>query len=75
MPITFSACRDMLPDPEFYADCVQSAFDELSRVARKPKASASRKVATKKAARKKSAHKRSAAPRRTKPYGTGQTGD
>ncbi|MDJ0709133.1 MAG: wax ester/triacylglycerol synthase family O-acyltransferase [Woeseiaceae bacterium] len=27
---TFTACREMLPDPEFYAQCLQDAFDELS---------------------------------------------
>jgi diacylglycerol O-acyltransferase / wax synthase len=27
--LSFSACRDMLPDPAFYADCLQDAFDEL----------------------------------------------
>jgi WS/DGAT/MGAT family acyltransferase len=27
--LSFTACRDMLPDPEFYADCLQESFDEL----------------------------------------------
>lgn len=27
--LSFTACRDMLPDPEFYAQCLQDAFDEL----------------------------------------------
>jgi diacylglycerol O-acyltransferase len=27
--LSFSACRDMLPDPGFYADCLQQSFDEL----------------------------------------------
>lgn len=27
--VSFSACRDMMPDPEFYAQCLQESFDEL----------------------------------------------
>ncbi len=27
--IAFTACRDMLPDPAFYAECIQSAFEDL----------------------------------------------
>jgi diacylglycerol O-acyltransferase len=27
--LSFTACRDMLPDPEFYAQCLQDSFDEL----------------------------------------------
>jgi WS/DGAT/MGAT family acyltransferase len=27
----FNACRDMLPDGEFYAQCIEAAFDELSQ--------------------------------------------
>ena len=27
--ISFSACRKMLPDPEFYSACLQESFDEL----------------------------------------------
>ncbi len=32
--ISFTSCREMLPDPAFYADCLQSSFDELSGGAR-----------------------------------------
>ena len=28
--ISFTSCREMLPDPDFYADCLQNSFDELS---------------------------------------------
>ena len=28
--IAVSACREMVPDPEFFADCLQQSFDELS---------------------------------------------
>ena len=31
MAITIVACRDMLPDPEFYAQCLRESFDELYR--------------------------------------------
>ncbi len=31
--ISFTACRDMLPDPAFYAECLQAAFDELREAA------------------------------------------
>ncbi|MEH6581803.1 MAG: wax ester/triacylglycerol synthase family O-acyltransferase [Halioglobus sp.] len=27
--INFTCCREMLPDPEFYRDCLQDTFDEL----------------------------------------------
>jgi WS/DGAT/MGAT family acyltransferase len=27
--LSFTGCRDMLPDPAFYADCLQASFDEL----------------------------------------------
>ncbi|MFT4520843.1 MAG: diacylglycerol O-acyltransferase, partial [Halioglobus sp.] len=36
--LSFTACRDMLPDPEFYAQCLQESFDELREaVLAKPK--------------------------------------
>jgi WS/DGAT/MGAT family acyltransferase len=31
--ISFVACRDMMPDPEFYAECLQESFDELEAAA------------------------------------------
>jgi WS/DGAT/MGAT family acyltransferase len=31
--ITLIACRDILPDPEFMAECLQESFDELKAVA------------------------------------------
>jgi WS/DGAT/MGAT family acyltransferase len=27
--ISFTSCRDMLPDPEYLADCLQASYDEL----------------------------------------------
>jgi diacylglycerol O-acyltransferase / wax synthase len=29
LTITFCACREMLPDPDFYKECLQDSFDEL----------------------------------------------
>ena len=31
--LSFTACRDMLPDPEFYAQCLQASFEELRAAA------------------------------------------
>jgi hypothetical protein len=27
--IAINACRDMLPDPGFYAECIQASYEEL----------------------------------------------
>lgn len=27
--LSFTACRDMMPDPDFYGECIQRAYDEL----------------------------------------------
>ena len=27
--LSFTACREMMPDPAHYADCLQAAFEEL----------------------------------------------
>ncbi|MBV7264707.1 wax ester/triacylglycerol synthase family O-acyltransferase [Erythrobacter sp. WH131] len=32
--ISFTACRDIMPDPEFYADCLQESFDEMLAAAK-----------------------------------------
>ena len=29
--VTFTACRDSLPDPEFYAECIEASFDDLKQ--------------------------------------------
>ena len=33
--VSVTACRDMLPDPGFYADCLQASFDELLHASEK----------------------------------------
>ena len=69
--ISFTACRDLLPDPEFYVRCIEESFEEYRDLAAgsaapakkspaKPKASA-RKTAAKKAPVKKAAAKKPAA--------------
>ena len=52
--LSFTACRDMLPDPAFYADCLQESFEELraaaaaaSKPAPKPRKKASKKAKAK----------------------------
>jgi len=32
--ISFTACREMMPDPAFYASCIQESFDELALATR-----------------------------------------
>ncbi len=32
--ISFTACRDIMPDPEFYSQCLQDSFDELLAAAK-----------------------------------------
>jgi len=53
--LSFTACRDMLPDPAFYADCLQASYDELH-------AAAMALTAPKTAAKKRS--KRTARPKK-----------
>ena len=45
--LSFAADRDMLPDPDFYAQCLQDSFEELkaATVEEKPKKKAARKKA------------------------------
>jgi diacylglycerol O-acyltransferase len=50
--IAFTACRDMLPDPGFYAECIEASFGELSSAAiRKPAARKKAKRNRKRAAK------------------------
>ncbi|MBD2842346.1 WS/DGAT/MGAT family O-acyltransferase [Erythrobacter rubeus] len=49
--ISFTACRDIMPDPEFYAACLQESFDEMLAAAKavdaKPAKKPARKAVTK----------------------------
>jgi hypothetical protein len=29
--VAFTACRDMLPDPDFYTECIDASFEDLKR--------------------------------------------
>jgi len=56
--ITFTACREMMTDPAFYADCIQASYDELKQMAlgvktAAPKKTTRRKTDPKKLPRKK----------------------
>lgn len=67
--ISFTACRDIVPDPEFYAECLQASFDEMlaqaklagaapaAKPAPAPKAPAKKPAAKKPAAAKTPAKK------------------
>ena len=37
--ISFTSCREMMPDPGFYAECLDASFTELREAARAPEAS------------------------------------
>ncbi|MBX7526259.1 wax ester/triacylglycerol synthase family O-acyltransferase [Qipengyuania sp. 1NDH10] len=65
--IAFTADREMMPDPEFYRECIQASFDELREAAKsadkgaastKNKPQAPKKGATKPAAKKRAAPKK-----------------
>jgi len=61
--ISITSCREMVPDPGFFADCIQESFDELMAAAKKRAASPAFKKAMKNAAPKKRASlSRSAVP-------------
>jgi topoisomerase IA-like protein len=56
--ISPTSCREQMPDPEFFAQCIRDSFQELLAVAngrpgkRKKKKAAAKKVPAKKAAAK-----------------------
>ncbi|MCC6925984.1 wax ester/triacylglycerol synthase family O-acyltransferase [Novosphingobium sp.] len=53
--ITFTACRNLMPDPDFYAQCMEDSFTELrdaAKAAPAPKAAEAAEKPSKKAARK-----------------------
>lgn len=57
LSISFTACREMLPDPGFYAECIQQACEELREAAFAPRPQSG-------PGRKKKARKRVAPARR-----------
>lgn len=59
--ISINACREMMPDPAFYADCLRESFDELYSATVKPtnvKKNTTKKKATKKKTTKKASKKK-----------------
>ncbi len=63
MSIAITACRDTLPDPGFYAECIESSFEDLKRAALgKPAARKKAKRARKAAVRKLPAKSAKASP-------------
>ncbi|MEM9899484.1 MAG: WS/DGAT domain-containing protein, partial [Pseudomonadota bacterium] len=41
--ITVTACREMLPDPHFYRECLEKSVEELHQAAKKPRSSKNKK--------------------------------
>lgn len=66
--ITISAVadRDMMPDPAFYSDCLQTSFDELKHATLGRPAAAGKKSAKRKPAKKARAKARAAGEKRSK---------
>jgi WS/DGAT/MGAT family acyltransferase len=78
--IAFTACREIMPDPEFYAECIQESFEELrdaaavvagskvvqAKATAKPVKTATRKPAKRKTATSPAA-KTTQAPAKTAP--------
>ena len=50
--IGFTACREMLLDPDFYAECIEAAYADLKRAALGEQPAPKKKKASKKTARK-----------------------
>lgn len=62
--VAFTACRDLMPDPDFYAACLQDSFDELLAAAKAAPDKAARQPKPAKAAASKAAPAKAAkAPR------------
>jgi hypothetical protein len=53
--ISFTACRDIMPDPEFYSECLQESFEDLLAAAKAVEAAPKAKAPAKKAPTKKAA--------------------
>ena len=58
VPICFTSDRDMMPDPEFYEECLVASFEELLTIA-EPAAPARRSTTRSKPTRTRSESKRS----------------
>jgi len=58
--IAFTACRKLMPDPDFYADCIQKSFEDLRDAAKAAPAVSKPKEKSKPAAKKGAAKPRKA---------------
>jgi len=65
LSIAINACRQMMPDPHFFADCLEHSFDELYKTVPKPKKAAGKKPASKKRSKSKAAKSGTAKKRAT----------
>ncbi|MEM6476538.1 MAG: wax ester/triacylglycerol synthase family O-acyltransferase [Pseudomonadota bacterium] len=65
--ISFTACRDIMPDPEFYAECLQDSFDEMLAAAKAAPAPTKKAPAKKAPAKKAAAASKKAKPKTAKP--------
>ncbi len=66
--VSFTACRKLMPDPEFYAECLEDSFDELKEAmlgAAVAKKTGAKKVSAKKAGTKKIVAKKATAKKVT----------
>ena len=64
--ITFTACRELLPDPEFYAQCIEDSFAELRDAAKGIPAAAPKAPAKKSSTAPSKAPTRASGPASTK---------
>lgn len=55
--ISFTACRDIMPDPEFYSRCLQESFDDMLAAAKALETGSAKAPASKPAAKKATARK------------------
>jgi hypothetical protein len=65
--ISFTACRDAMPDPEFYAQCLQDSYEEMCAAAGVP---TTPEPASSASPARSSGRKKPAATRRKAPAGT-----
>lgn len=67
--VSFTACRKMLPDPAFYADCIENSFEELRAATLKKPTRAARPKKTKAASEVKAAEESKPADAPASPNG------
>ena len=63
--ISFTACRDIMPDPEFYSQCLKESFEEMLAAAKAMDKAPAKKPAPKKAGTAKAATRKSTSAKQT----------